>query len=344
MIRLSAPAIKLIVFAVVTIVLTGLLAMTVASSSSGPTSSYAARFTDASGLASGDDVRIDGVVVGKVTSLQVVDGKYAQVNFQMDADRRLSRTAIASVKYRNLAGQRYLALDTPIHNARDVLPADGILPLGQTRPALNLTELFNGFKPLFQALSPQDVNKLSYEIIQVLQGEGGTVDDLLTHTASLTQTVAKKDQVIGKTIDNLNTVLAAVNARSPQLSQLIDALQHLVSGLAQQRQPVGQAITALDGLTQTTAGLLQQARPPLRQDIGALQALTNNLEPGIPQMEHDLQTLPFRLDSLTRTVSYGSWFNFYLCQFSGTVGISSLNIKVPVTPIPPAQEPPRCQS
>ena len=39
--------------------------------------------------------------------------------------------------------------------------------------------LFNGFKPLFQALSPQDINKLSYEIVQVFQGEGGTLEGLL---------------------------------------------------------------------------------------------------------------------------------------------------------------------
>ena len=46
--------------------------------------------------------------------------------------------------------------------------------------------LFNGFKPLFQALSPADLNKLSYEIVQVFQGEGGTLEGLLAHTASVT--------------------------------------------------------------------------------------------------------------------------------------------------------------
>ena len=58
----------------------------------------------------------------------------------------------------------------------------------RTKAALDLTVLFNGFKPLFQALSPEDVNKLSFEIIQVLQGEGSTIDSLLKHTASLTST------------------------------------------------------------------------------------------------------------------------------------------------------------
>ena len=48
--------------------------------------------------------------------------------------------------------------------------------------------LFNGFKPLFTALDPEQVNQLSFEIIQVLQGQGGTVESLLASTASLTTT------------------------------------------------------------------------------------------------------------------------------------------------------------
>src|SRR5205807_8802543 len=135
------------------------------------------------------------------------------------------------IKYRNLVGQRYIALDAAPGSPGAMLPADGVIPLDRTKPALDLTALFNGFKPLFQALSPDDVNKLSYEIIQVLQGEGGTIDNLLSHTASLTQTIASKDQVIGQVIDNLNSVLDTVNSRSNQLSDLVVQLPQLVPGL-----------------------------------------------------------------------------------------------------------------
>ena len=88
----------------------------------------------------------------------------------------------------------------------------------RTTPALDLTVLFNGFKPLFQALSPADINKLSYEIVQVFQGEGGTLESLLAHTASVTSTLADRDQVIGDLIDNLNEVLDHLGDRDEQLS------------------------------------------------------------------------------------------------------------------------------
>ena len=338
------PLLKLSVFTAVTALLTALLALTVASSEVGRTTGYGAEFTDASGIGAGDEVRMAGVRVGQVSSLEVVGGTRALVRFDVDSTRRLPTRTIATVKYRNLAGQRYLALDAARTPGDEVLPAGGVLPVAQTRPALNLTALFNWFRPLFQALQPQDVNRLSGELVQVLQGQGGTVDSILQHTASLTTTMAQKDQVIGQVIDNLNAVLGQVNARGPQLSDLITALQRLVSGFAVQREPIGEAISAMDELTGTTANLVQQARPPLRQDITALRDLSENLDANTPQLEHDVRTLPGRLDSLTRTVSYGSWFNFYLCQMRGRVGVSALDVSVPVLPLPATETPERCRT
>lgn len=340
-----APSIKLTVFAAITVLLTGVLAATIGNVDFGTTSGYTAIFTDASGLQPGDDVRMRGVKIGQVDSLRVQDDRYAAVRFDVDSTRGLPTGVTATIKYRNLIGQRYLALDIPPGGSvgpGGALRPGGIIPLERTRPALNLTELFNGFQPLFQALSPADVNKLSYEIIQVFQGEGDTVEDLLTSTASLTSTLADRDQVIGQVIDNLNTVIGAVAARSPELSQLIDTLQRLVSGLSEQRRPIGAAISSIGGLTRTTASLIDSARPDLRSDIDSLGRLAGTLNRNSPEVEKQIQQLAPKLDALTRTVSYGSWFNFYLCQVSGTVSVESFGLKIPVLPPPRTAMPPRC--
>ena len=110
----------------------------------------------------------------------------------------------ATIRYRNLIGQRYLALTEGPAPAASCPRRRADPACRRPRPALDLTVLFNGFRPLFTALTPQDVNSLAYEIIQVLQGEGGTVTDLLQHTASLTTTLADRDAVIGQVITNLN--------------------------------------------------------------------------------------------------------------------------------------------
>ncbi|HEX8870927.1 MAG TPA: MCE family protein, partial [Lentzea sp.] len=262
-----APLIKLIAFAVVTILATTLLAVTIANVNLAGATDYKARFTDVTALNKGDDIRIAGVRVGQVDEIKVVDRKTAEVEFSIDGDRKLPEAVTATIKYRNLVGQRYIALESGTGDTKAVLPEGGTIPLERTKAALDLTVLFNGFKPLFQALSPEDVNKLSFEIIQVLQGEGGTIDSLLQHTASLTSTLAGKDKVIGEVVDNLNTALDTVNSRDEDFNNLVITLQQLVSGLAQDRQPIGDAITALGDLTNATAGLLEQGREPLKNDI-----------------------------------------------------------------------------
>ncbi|MEV7044940.1 MCE family protein [Amycolatopsis sp. NPDC051061] len=335
--------IKLGVFAVVTVLLTGVLAATIANTNFGETSGYLAKFTDASGLKEGDDVRIAGVKVGQVDTIGVVEGEqnFAEVRFDVEHAYRLPESVTATIKYRNLVGQRYLALGTDVPGDR-ALPDGGTIPPERTKPALNLTVLFNGFKPLFKALSPKDVNQLSAEIIGVFQGEGGTITSLLQHTASLTTAIASKDQVIGQVIGNLNTVLGTVNAHGPQLGDLIEQTQKLVSGLAEQRKPIGDAVSALGDLAVSTTGLLADARPALKDDVAQLGVLSQHLGDSGELLNHLLQVLPGNLEKFTRTLSYGSWFNYYLCGITGTIGISSLDITLPIIPIPGTQRAERC--
>lgn len=313
-----APLVKLVVFAVVTILLTGLLATTIASVGFGERLSYKARFTDVTGLLPGDDIRIAGVRVGKVDDIRVVDRRFAEVEFSVDEKVPLARSTRAKVRYRNLIGQRYIAL-TEGPGSASALREGETLPLSQTEPALDLTVLFNGFRPLFAALDPKQVNSFAYEIIRVLQGEGGTIQSLLARTASLTNTLADRDAVIGRVITNLNSVLSTVSTRDRELSQLILQLQRFVSGLAADRQAIGASLANIADVTEATAGLLTDIRPALKADIAALRTLTATLNASDQIVERVLQQLPFRLRTITRTASYGSWFNFYLCQMDGAV-------------------------
>lgn len=328
---LLAPLIKLGIFVVVTVLFTTILGISIANINTTSTNAYKARFTDATLLLPNDDVRIAGVRVGQVKDVRIVDKRQAEVEFEVDSGRQLPAGVTAQIKFRNLVGQRYVSLGEGTDSSGKTLQPGGTIPLERTTPALDLTELFNGFKPLFTALNPDDVNKLSYEVIQVLQGEGGTVESLLSHTASLATTIANKDQVIGEVIDNLNSVLDTVNAHTPQLNDLIVKLQQLTSGLAADRKPIGDAIESLGNLAQTTSGLLGDVREPLKNDISALGDLTDKLNKNQPELEHFIQFLPTKVSTLTRTADYGSWFNFYACEFSGTVSLPPV---IPATDLP----------
>jgi phospholipid/cholesterol/gamma-HCH transport system substrate-binding protein len=311
------PLVKLTVFAAVTVLLTGLLAQTLGAFSGGGTP-YRARFTDVTGLLVGDDVRISGVKVGEVSDIRVVGNEVAEIGFTVAGDIPLTTSVRAKIRYRNLVGQRYVAL-TEGPGGGVPLGRGQLIPRSQTTPALDLTVLFNGFRPLFTALTPQAVNQLAYEIIQVLQGEGGTVASLLRSTASLTGTLADRDAVIGRVVTNLNAVLSTLAEHRDDLDTVILRLQQFVSGLAADRQAIGDALVNTGALTGATAALLQDARPSLAADIAGLGTLSGTLNDNAAVIDKTLQGLPQRYTDLTRVAAYGSWFNFFLCDFDGKV-------------------------
>jgi phospholipid/cholesterol/gamma-HCH transport system substrate-binding protein len=316
-----AALVKFLSLAVVVALATTVLAVTIANASGGDRATYTARFTDAAGLLASDDVRIAGVVVGAVERVRIVDRRVAEVEFTVDRAQRLPASVTAAINYENLIGQRYLELEQG-GGAEGSLEPGATIPEDRTRGPLNLTTLFNGFQPLFTALDAEQVNQLSFEIIEVLQGQGGTIESLLASTASLTSTIADRDEVIGQVIDNLNSVLDTVNARDEQLSALIVSLQELVSGLAEDREPIGEALASIGELTEVTAGFVSDARPALADDVVALGDLSDNLVASGGTIESFLQNWSPKLRKLSRAGSYGSWFNFYLCGVGGQVGLS----------------------
>ena len=319
--RVTKPLVKLLVFAAVTLLLTGLLAQTLGSLGFGGGATYRARFTDVTGLLPGDDVRIAGVRVGRVEKVGLV-GNVAEVSFTVDDQVPLATGVHAKIRYRNLVGQRYLALTEGAGGALR-LPPGGLIPLARTAPALDLTVVFNGFRPLFVGLGPDEVNRLAYEIVQVLQGEGGTIANLLRRTASLANTLADRDAAIGRVITNLNAVLGTLAERDAQLDETILRLRQFVSGLSADRAAIASAVTSIGELAQATGSLIRDVRPDLAQDLTLLNTLAGTLNDNATVIEGTLHRLPDRYAALTRTASYGSWFNFFLCDADGRVVLPS---------------------
>lgn len=328
--KTSGDLVRLIIFMVTTALATGVLVITIGNLSFGATKEYAAEFVDATGVNKGDDIRIAGVKVGTVQKVEVLGVDRAKVTFNVDAETVIDQATNATIRYRNLIGQRYISL-TQEGDGGERLDEGESLPTSRTKPALDLTVLFNGFKPLFQALSPDDINKLSFEIVQVFQGEGGTVEGLLGSTASITQTLADRDQVIGELLDNLDYVLDHVADRDEQLTQLIDSFRGLIGGLNDDREAILSSLDSISELSVQTAALVTEIKDPFVKDIKELRKVAGNLDRNRKEIDRSLQVLPIKLTKIGRTATYGSWFNFYLCHFKATVKVPALATPIKAT-------------
>ena len=325
--KTAIDATKLLIFMLVTTLTTAMLVLTIGNITFGGSREYKAEFSDATGVVKGDDIRIAGVKVGNVKKVEIVDRTRAKVTFKVDDEALVTPGTHATIKFRNLVGQRYISL-TQTGDDTERLSEGSTIPVSRTTPALDLTVLFNGFKPLFRALSPQDINKLSYEIVQVFQGEGGTLEGLLGHTASLTSTLADRDAVIGNLIENLNDVLVTVGDRDDELSDLIVSLRSLIGGLAKDRDAILGPLESISALAVETSDLLSGIRPSLTQDVRNLRLLAGNIVKNRSELDRALQVLPIKLTKIGRTAIYGSWFNFYLCRFAGRITVAGVTLPV----------------
>lgn len=307
--------IKFGVYASVMVVLTAGLFLTFAQYRSGSTNSYSAVFADASRLAAGDTVRVAGIRVGTVTDVTLRSETEALVRFDADRKVQLTGGTRAAIRYLNLTGDRYLdLLDGP--GETTLLAAGSQIPVERTEPALDLDLLLSGLKPVIQGLNPQDVNSLTASLVQVFQGEGGTIESLLSNTSSFTNTLADNNHTIERLIDDLNTVLGTISRDGDKFADAIDRLERLIAGLSADRDPIGTAITALDRGTASIADLLTRARPPLAETVDELNRLAPNLDDGRGFLDGALQRAPGNYRKLARIGAYGSFVQYYICELS----------------------------
>jgi phospholipid/cholesterol/gamma-HCH transport system substrate-binding protein len=304
--------IKVLALVVVTALMGGVLVVVFDNLQFQSQHTYRAYFADVSGLVSGDDVRAAGVNVGRVQGLQLQSDNQVLVTFTASDSVPVTRNTTLTVRYQDVLGNRYLEVNQPASPA-PALTADEILPASQTQPALSLDALFNGFQPLFQGLQPAQINELSAELIDVLQGEGGTIDGLLATVGSLTSTLADRDKLIDEVIDNLNAVLGSVAAHDTQLSDLVTQLQQLVSGLAADRNTIGNSFGQIASVSNNLAGLLESARPNISGTVNQVDRLATTLNANSATINDDLGTIPQVYQLMGRQGLYGSFFNFYLC-------------------------------
>lgn len=274
---------------------------------------YNAVFANVSGLSGGNFVRIAGAEVGKVKSITLQPDSTVRVEFSADESVVLTEGNRALIRYDDLIGGRYLALEEGAGGSKRINPG-GTIPLSQTEPALSLDALIGSLRPLYRALEPEQINALSSQLITAFQGQGATIGSFLTQTAALTSTLADRDQLIGQVIVNLNTLLGSLGGQSDQFAKAVDSLSELVKGLEARKQDISNGVAYANEAAGSIADLLAQARPPLQKVVREADRTA-----GIVVADHDffdnlLNTLPDAYQLLARQGLYGDFFSFYLCD------------------------------
>jgi len=274
---------------------------------------YVAEFTNVSGLRDGDIVRIAGVEVGKVQKISVNRDATVRVEFSADDSVVLTEGSRAIIRYDDLIGNRFLALTEGAGGIKTLKPGDTI-PADRTEPALDLDALIGGFRPLFRALDPNQVNELTGQLIEAFQGQGPTIGSFLNQAAAVTNTLADRDLLIGQVIDNLNVVLGSLGGQSERFDKAVTSLSELVHGLAQRKTDLTNAVAYIDAGAGSFADLFSDVREPFQKVVHELDRASGIAVADHEYLDRFLDQLPDKYRELNRQAMYGDFFSFYLCD------------------------------
>ncbi|WP_204801600.1 MCE family protein [Mycobacterium riyadhense] len=304
--------IKVSVFAVVMLLVAAALVVVFGDFRFGPETSYHATFTDVSRLKAGQKVRIAGVPVGAVKGVKLNPDNTIDVTFGVDKRYTLYSSTRAVVRYENLVGDRFLEITSGPGELRK-LPPGGTINSQHTQPALDLDALLGGLKPVLKGLDADKINTISSAVIELLQGQGGALANVLADTSAFSSALGRRDQLIGDVLNNLNTVLGTIDARSAQFSASVDQLQQLITGLAKNKDAIAGAIQPLSSTTTDLTELLRNSRRPLQGILENARPLATELDNRKAEINNDVEQLGEDYLRLAALGAYGSFFNIYFC-------------------------------
>jgi len=235
------------------------------------------------------------------------------VKFGVDQRYQLYSSTRALIRYENLVGDRFLEITSGPGELRK-LPPGGTINSQHTQPALDLDALLGGLRPVLKGLDADKVNTVSSAVIQLLQGQGGALANVLSDTSAFSSALGQRDQLIGDVITNLNAALGTVDQKSAQFSASVDQLQQLISGLAKNKDSIAGAIPPLASTTTDLTELLQNSRRPLQGILENTRPLATELDDRKAEVDNDVEQLGEDYLRLSALGAYGSFFNIYFCS------------------------------
>ena len=270
------------------------------------TTSYrlSATFDDVTGLVANDNVKVAGVIVGKVRSIKVVDGR-AVVSFQIRRGVRLPMDTSAAIRWRNLIGQRYLYLYPG--TASTVLRSGD--RIAQTRSVVDIGELFNKLGPIVQALDPGKVNQFLDAITTALEGNTTNVRSALDDLAGITSDLASRDNAIQRLVTNLDNVAGTIDDRDREIRTVLDNLVTLAQTFSQNTDILNSAVNDLGDVSTNLHAILSANTAQVDRILANLTTLAGVVQARLPELGQTLSAAPGGAAAVFRAGSIGQFLN-----------------------------------
>ncbi|WP_072690629.1 MCE family protein [Rhodococcus marinonascens] len=270
----------------------------------GAGSTYHAQFAEAAGLKPNNEVRIAGVKVGKVTSVDL-DGDRVDVAFKV-SDAWVGNETSASIQIKTILGQKYLALEP--RGSKTLNPRD-VIPLDRTTSPYDVIEAFSSTAETIGDIDSDQLAESLATLSQAFEGTPAEIRASLDGVSRLSHTIASRDQELRKLFDATSTTTTILADRDAEFNRLISDAGLLLGELNSRQQSISQLLTGTQRLSQQLTGLVRENEaaigPALEQLNGVVEILKANNE----NLDQATKLYEPFIRLYTNVVGNGRWFD-----------------------------------
>lgn len=304
--------VKVSIFAAVSAVLTVLLGMKIANTGLfGATYEVEAVFSNASGVFSGDAVKLAGVDVGRVKDTRI-EGGNAVVTFEVDEGVTLTTESQVAIRWRNVIGLRFLYV-FPGEGGEPLQDGDRI-PIENTDDAGDIGAFLNELGPILQAIDPAEANAFLDAMNEALGGNEATVRVLLSSGANLARELGDMDKQIKSLIGSSDRIIETYANQDDAFGSIIDDLNVVGGKLSGMTDTINSVLVNFATVQEELDRLLKQNRGNIDASLSGLLDLSRLLSENRGKLERTLCTLPAGIVSYDQTSSWGEWFNVRIVE------------------------------
>jgi phospholipid/cholesterol/gamma-HCH transport system substrate-binding protein len=274
---------------------------------------YKAAFRDASGLVEGNEVRVAGVKVGKVSAVELARGPagpYVRVRFRIEnRDVRLGRDSEASIRIKTVLGQKYLGLESA---GKDRLSPGAQIPLERTASPFDVVQAVSGLAGTLDQIDTKQLASAFTVLSETFADTPASVQASLTGLSRLSQTVAGRDAELRDLLEHARSVTAVLADRDEGFRKLVTDGNLLLEEVSRRRDVIHNLLVTTNELANQLSGLVADNRTQLEPALRQLRDVAAILQRNRANLEHALQSMGRFVTVFANVVGNGRWFDSYV--------------------------------
>lgn len=270
--------------------------------------SYAADFSEAAGLVPGNEVRVAGVKVGKVTKVRLA-GDRVRVTFKVK-DAWVGDRSTAMIRIKTLLGQKFLALDP--QGTQPLSPGDPI-PKERTLAPYDVNEAFNGLATTVGQIDTKQLADSFTVLSDTFKNSPEHVRGALDGLSALSKTISSRDEQLAKLLDNTRQLTKTLADRNAEFEKLLSDGNLLLGELRKRREAISALLTGTRNLSRELSGLVTDNQNQLKPALEQLGRVTTILQRNQDNLDRSLTLMAPFYRVFANTLGNGRWFDTYIC-------------------------------